>query len=270
MAVTKLANLVDVEVMADLVDAKLTDNIVFGDVADIDTTLEGVPGSTLKFPVFGYIGDASVVTEGVGITPAQLTATTDDVQIVKYGVAVEITDEAMLSGVGDPIGQASMQVALAIDSAVDNAILATLVADVPSAMIHSTTADPKDTDILDALELFGEDIDGIKFAYVSPALYTQMRKNVNNWIPASQIAGELAVKGVVGEYGGCLVKVSNKLKTSKEAFIVKPGALKVVLKRGTNVEADRDILKKETVISADLHGATYLYNPAKAIRVKKA
>ena len=47
MASTKLANLIDPQVIADFVDQKLIDNIVFAPLAEIDQTLVGRPGDTL-------------------------------------------------------------------------------------------------------------------------------------------------------------------------------------------------------------------------------
>lgn len=274
MAVTMLANLVDVEVMADLVEAKLTDNIVFGAIAEIDDTLVGTPGSTLLFPAYTYIGAADVVGEGSTISVSTLTASTVSVTIHKLAKGVTITDEAALSGVGDPIGQAAMQIALSLDDALDGEILTTL-SGIGSTMTFQTTASttmPAANDIIDALELFGEDINGVKVVYVQPKVYTEMRKvGTNNgaWIPASEIAAEIAVKGVVGEFQGCQVVVSNRLKTSQDAYIVKPGAVKVVMKRGVAIEFDRDILKKETVITGDIHEATYLYDASKAVKLTK-
>lgn len=179
-----------------------------------------------------------------------------------------MTDEAILSGYGDPVGEAANQIALAIASQEDNEMLATLASDV--SLVHNTAADPKDTDIIAALELFGEDIDGQKVALVSPAVYTAMRGNTNSWVPASELAAGIAVRGVVGEYQGCQVIVSNKLKTSKNIYIVKPGALRIFVKRGTIVETDRDILKFSNVITASKHFVTYLYDASKAIKIAKS
>ena len=269
MAITELSNLINPQVMADMIEKKLVDAMKFAPLATIDNTLEGIPGSKITLPQFAYIGDASTLAEGVGLTPAQLTASSVDVEIHKIAQGVTLTDEALLSGFGDPVGEAVKQITLAIASQVDNEMLTTL-GGIDAAMTYSTTADPTDTDIADALELFGEDIDGTKVVVVSPAVYTAMRKNTNNWIPASELSADVAIKGVVGEYQGCQVMVSNKLKTSKEMYIVKPDALRIYVKRDTVVEADRDILNFTNVVTASKHFVTYLYDPSKAIKIAKA
>lgn len=269
MALTKLANLVDPEVMAGIIEQKYVDYMKFAPLATIDNTLEGQAGDTISLPHFNYIGDASTLAEGVALTPAQLTASAVTVQIHKIAQGVELTDEAILSGYGDPVGEAAKQIALAIASQEDNEMLTTL-SNIALPMTHLVASDPKDTDILAALELFGEDIDGTKAALVSPAVYTAMRSNTNQWVPASEIAANVAIKGAVGEYGGCQVIVSNKLTTSKNIYIVKPDALRIFVKRGTLVESDRDILKFSNVITASKHFATYLYNASKAIKITKS
>lgn len=266
---TKLTNLVNPEVMADIIEKKLVDAMKFAPLATIDNTLQGRPGDTISLPSFNYIGDASTLAEGSSLTPALLTASAVNVTIHKIANGVSISDEAILSGYGDPVGEITDQLALSVASQEDNEVLATL-ANIGAAMTHTTAADPKDTDILAALELFGEDIDGVKVAVVSPAVYTAMRSNTNQWIPASELAAGVAIRGVVGEYGGCQVVVSNKLKTSKNIYIVKPGALRIFIKRGTVVEADRDILNFTNVFTASKHFATYLYDASKAIKITKA
>ena len=268
MALTDLAGLVNPQVMADIIEHKLVDAMKFAPLADIDTTLVGRPGDRITLPQFAYIGDAATLAEGQGLTPAQLTASSTPVPVHKIAQGVEISDEAVLSGFGDPVGEATKQLVISIASEEDNEMLTTL-SGITGAMKYTTAADPAETDIADALELFGEDIDGTKVVLVSPAVYTAMRKNTNQWVPASEIAAEVAVKGVVGEFQGCQVMVSNKLKTSKEIYIVKPGALRIFMKKAATVEADRDILKFTNVITASQHFATYLYDPSKAIRIAK-
>ena len=49
---TKLANLIDPEVLANYIDKKLIYNVVFAPLAEVDTTLVGAPGDTIKFPYY--------------------------------------------------------------------------------------------------------------------------------------------------------------------------------------------------------------------------
>ena len=53
----------------------------------------------------------------------------------------------------------------------------------------------------------------------------------------------------------------------KDAFIIKPGALRLILKRDTLVENDRDILRRVNVLTATKHYVTYLYDASKAIKL---
>lgn len=274
MGVTKLANLVDPEVMADLVQKKLCDNLVFGAIADVDYSLNATPGSTLLFPCYSYIGTAQTVGENSSISMATLTASTVSVTVHKLATGVTLTDESVLSGYGDPMGEAVTQIALSLNDGLDGEILTTL-SGIGSTMTYKTsgsTVYPSVTDIPDALEKFGEDIDGVKVLYVAPSVYTGMRKAgvSGGFFPASEMAAEIAVKGSLGEYQGCNVIVTNRLKTSKDAYIVKPGAVRIVMKRDVQIESDRDIVKKATAITGDVHEATYLYDPSKAIKITHA
>ena len=275
MATTRLANLINPQVIADFIETKLVDNMVFAPLATIDYTLEGKAGDTISYPAYAYIGDAEVLGEASTLSVSTLTASMVSVQVHKIAKGVELTDEAILSGLGDPVGEAVSQITLALASKVDNEMLATMGSGVASTMTYQTSAStvaPSDTDITDALELFGEDIDDVKVSLVPPAVYTSMRKtgkDNGNWIPASELSAEIAIKGAVGEYQGCQVIVSNKLKASGNIFIVKPNALRLILKRGALVETDRDILKFCDVLTGSMHFATYVYNQSGLILIKK-
>lgn len=273
---TKLSNLVNPEVMGDLIDKKLTNLMKFAPLAVIDRTLAGRPGDTLTLPYYNYIGDATVLSEASTLTAVTLSATTTTATVHKIARGIELTDEAVLSGYGDPVAQGAEQLALAIAAGVDNEMLSIMHSISASGSIletSTTTTLPAAADITGALELFGEDIDGTKVVLVSPAVYKEMRANTPAWVPASEIAANIAVKGVVGEYQGCQVMVSNKLKSAAagagDIFIVKPGALRIILKRDTLVEADRNILKFTTVMTASKHFCAYIYDLSKIVRIAK-
>lgn len=267
---TKLAQLVNPQVMADMIDKKLTDEIKFAPLATIDYTLQGQPGNTITLPSFGYIGDAADVAEGVDVSIAKMSTSTATATIKKVGKGVELTDEALLSGYGDPMGEAARQLRHSVAAKVDNDMLA----EVNNATLTYTASGTEFTadDIADALVKFGEDIDGEKVIIVSPATYAALRKTTA-WIPSTEIGAQMIINGAVGMIHGCQVVLSNKLTGStygKKAFIVKPGALRIFMKRDTNVEADRDIVGKFFVITADKHYVCYLYDQSKAIALTHA
>lgn len=267
---TYLSSLFNPQVVADLIDVKLTDNMVFAPLARIDYTLQGRAGNTVTLPYYSYIGAASSVSEGYDIDIRKLTQSTSSVTIVKYGVAVQLTDEAVLSGYGDPIGEAASQIALSIDDAMDTALLAALAANSASEQNYtgaSTGLVPDDIPL--ALAKFGEDNDGPKNLLVTPDFYAKLigTPAATNWIPASEIAAEVKIRGMVGMAFGCNVIVTNRLKASNNAYIVKPNTLAVFIKRGAMIETDRDILNQSTVLAGSILAAPYLMNPKGMIKL---
>ena len=262
---TILSYLIDPEVLANYVDVKLIDNIVFAPLATVDTTLVGAPGDTIKFPSYSYVGAAVDLTEGSAISTVSLHASTVSVKIKEAGRGIEISDTAILSAYGNPVDEIGSQLVKSIADKVDNDWLTTL-ASIGSTM---TKAVSNVMDISNALEKFGEDIDGAKALVCPPSLYTKIR-NTKDWCPASEFAAGALVKGAVGQIFGCDIILSNRLTTSGNAFIVKPGATRMILKRDTLLEADRDILRRVNVYTATKHYVTYLYNAKGAIKLTTA
>ena len=263
---TKLANLIDPEVLAAYIDKKLIDKIVFAPLAEVDTTLVGAPGDTIKFPFYSYIGAADDLTEGSAISTVSLNASSVSVRIKEAGKGVEITDSAILSAYGDPVEQIASQMLKSLADKVDIDFLATMNGAASTMTVSGVSTV---LDISNALEKFGEDIDGRKSLIVPPALYTSIR-NTKDWCPASEFAAGALVRGAVGQIFGCDIMVSNRLRTSGNAYIVKPGALRLILKRDTMLEADRDILRRVNVYTATKHFVTYLYNQAGLIKLTTA
>jgi len=264
---TYLTNLFNPQVIADLIDTKLVDNIVLAPLAHVDNTLEGRAGNTVSLPYYSYIGTATVVAEGADIPIKQLTQTTRPVTIVKYGVATQLTDEAALSGYGDPTGEATSQCVLSVADAIDGALLTALAGNTTNVFETAsagTAIAPSDIPL--ALAKFGENIEGEKALLVTPAFYAKLVGE--NWVPASEIAADIRIRGAVGMAYGCQVIVSNRLVTAGNLYIVKPGALALFLKRDTFVEVDRDILNESTVIKASKMAAAYLMDPTKAVTMK--
>ena len=262
---TYLANLFNPQVVGDRINKKLFDYIRFAPLARVYNNLEGRPGSTVTLPFYNSIGAATLVGEGQDIPISQLTESTVSVTISKYAKGVQITDEAVLSAYGDPIGEAVDQIAQSIGQAYDNAMLAAMGTSADADMTTAAAALTADG-IASALTLFGEDIDGDKVILVSPAGYETIRK-ANGWIPGTEVAANLIIRGTVGMIHGCQVVVSNKLIAANASYIVKPGALAIYNKRSILVETDRDIINKSTVITADRHAAVYVLDKSKLIKM---
>lgn len=262
---TYLANLFNPQVVGDRINKKLFDYIRFAPLARVYNNLEGRPGSTVTLPYYNSIGAATLVGEGQDIPISQLTERTVSVTISKYAKGVQITDEAVLSAYGDPIGEAVDQIAQSIGQAYDNAMLAAMGTSADANMTTAAAALTADG-IASALTLFGEDIDGDKVILVSPAGYETIRK-ANGWIPGTEVAANLIIRGTVGMIHGCQVVVSNKLIAANASYIVKPGALAIYNKRSILVETDRDIINKSTVITADRHAAVYVLDKSKLIKM---
>lgn len=263
-AETKLTNMIDPEVMASMISATLPSKIKFAPLATVDTTLEGRPGSTLTVPKFAYIGPAEDVAEGVSIGITTLTTSDTDFTIKKAAKAVEITDEAVLSGLGNPIAEATDQLRMSIADKIDNDLVdclegASLIYNDPGTFDLDTVAN--------GLDLFVDEDDETKVMLMHPSDASVLRKAVAGaWQRYSDLGDDIVVNGTYGAILDAQVVRSRRV-TRGLAHIVKPGALKIFMKRDVAVEDDRDILAKSTVISADEHYGTYLYDESKAVNL---
>ena len=275
MTQTKIAQMVNPEVMADMVSAKLPKMIKFTPLAYVERELVGQPGNTLTVPKWEYSGDAKDIEEGVAIEPDQLTTKKSTMTIKKAGKGIELTDEAVLSGLGDPIGQATHQIALAIANKVDN----DLVEEAKKATQFVAEA-PTTGDALDkALAVFADEEDARYVALINPEDAIALRKDTaKEWVRGSEIGANIVVSGTFGEAHGVQIVRSKKVDKGK-GFLVKVsavetdtddvakyGAFVINLKRDVAVETDRDILKKTTVITGDEHYGVYLYDPTKVVK----
>lgn len=267
---TKLANLIDPQVLADMIQYKMNDYIKFSPLFTIDSTLQGQPGSTLTLPKYGYIGDAEEFGEGEEISYGELTETSVDVKIKKAGRGVKLTDEAILSGYGDPVGEAARQIAQAIAQKIDNDCHASLIGIKENMTVGDGTGTLNTALIEKALAKFGEDVDEQKAILVSPLQVAGIRSD-ENFVPASEIKAEMMISGSLGQILGCDIILSNKVRVDDDGhitnFIVKPDAGRIFMKRGVMAESDRDIDHKLTKYNADEHYVTYLYDESKAVKI---
>ena len=281
MAVTKIENLIDAEVMADAISGKLDKAIRVTPFARIDTTLEAKnAGDTITVPRFAYIGDAEDVAEGVACGTVQLTADSTQATVKKAMKAVTLTDEAVLSGYGDPVGEANTQLAKAIAAKVDADAMEALQG---AQLIYDGSASQiKYSGVVDAIDLFDEEVNTEKVIFVHPKQVTQLRKDAD-FISADKYPGNVVMTGEIGKIANCrvvpskkvpldegsanylcpIVKLNNDAETEDDA-----PALTIYLKRDTNVETERVSLARKTDVSADKHYAAALSNTSKVVLAK--
>lgn len=338
MAMTKLKDLVDPQVMADMVSAKLPKKIKFTPIARIDTTLEGRPGSTITVPKYAYIGDAEDVAEGVAMGTTVLTASTTEAKVKKAGKAVELTDESVLSGYGDPVGTAVNQLTMSIAAKVDNDGYDALCG--APLTYDGTATEISYRGVVSANAKFEDESDEslTKIIFIHPNQEATLL-NDDDFKSNDKYPLNVIMSGTIGSIAGAQVvkskkvklikyelndsagtvtivadetkedatnihldtaisqvldktglKVGSKLKAVAVPYYACPivivstedpnevadedgvseeeAALTIYMKRDVEIESDRDILAKTTVISADEHYTAVLSNESKVVLAK--
>lgn len=285
-SITKIADLIDPEVMADMISAKIPKKIRVAPFAKVDATLQGVPGDTITVPSYAYIGDAEDVAEGADVTIEKMATSTKQATIKKAMKGVGLTDEAVLSGYGNPVGEANNQLALSIAAKLDNDAMdelqsATLTYDGSAKAIGYEG-------IIDAIDLFEEEVNTEKVMFVHPKQVTVLRKDTN-FLSADKYQAGVALSGEIG------MIANTRIVPSKKVPVVKVGAsgaqvdcyacpivkldqdtetedelpaLTVYLKRDTNVETERKSRNRTTEITADKFYTVALSNEAKVVLAK--
>lgn len=210
MALTNLSNLINPQVMGDMIDAKITALAKLTPYAKVDNTLVGVPGDTKTVPSWNYIGDAEDIAEGESVDLTSMTASSTTFSIKKAMKAVGLTQEAVNSGLGNPIGQAETQLAKSIIGKVDSDVLD---AAYTSANIYNGVSAAVGYDaVVDAVAKFEDEEDGIeKVMFIHPKQEATLLKD-SDFLSADKFQAGVAVNGAIGKIAGCWIKKSAKVK----------------------------------------------------------
>jgi hypothetical protein len=186
-----------------------------------------------------------------------MSTSTTQVTVKKAGKGIEITDEAVLSGHGDVVGEGRKQLKMSVANKIDNDFFA----DLGNATLTASGAMGYAT-IFAGRAKFKEAVNQPVVLIVSPNNYVKIASEM----VSLESNDQALISGVVGKYAGAQVVVSGKVNDAT-AYLVAPGALGLLLKRNVQVETDRDIIAKLTVITADEHYATYLKDESKAVKL---
>lgn len=274
--VTTIEKMVNPQVMADMISAKINEKIVVTPFAKIDSTLQGRAGDTVTVPSYKYIGDAEDVAEGVECGTVFLETSTETFKIKKAMKAVDLTDEAVLSGYGNPVGETNVQLAKSIASKIDADAMDALS---KAQLKYSASADDPISykGIVNAIDLFEEEVQSDKVMFIHPKQVTQLRLDPD-FISADKYNNEVMMRGEIGMIAGVRIVPSKRVKADESKYscpIIKLNndseteddspALTVFLKRDTNVETERNSLARKTAISVDKMYGVSITNQSKVI-----
>lgn len=276
MAMTKLAQLIDPEVMAPMISAKLATGIKVTPFAKIDTTLEGRPGSTITVPRYEFIGDAEDLAEGVDAETTQLTTDTAEYTIKKAVKQVQLTDEAVLSGYGNPVGEANNQLGLAIASKIDQDAMDALL-EAEGVVTYTDEEEISYLGVVSAIDAFYEEDNVDKVMFVSPHQVTTLRKDPD-FISKDKYGNQVMIDGEIGMIANARIVPSKKI-VAKNGTYTNPivqlrgeeqtgddtSALTIYLKRGANVETSRNLSNYTTTIAVDEHYVVALTDASKVV-----
>lgn len=286
--ITKVEDMIVPEVMGKMISAKLEKKILVSKIAKVDNTLQGRPGDTVTVPQYNYIGDADDVAEGADCETSKLETSSVQFTIKKIKKGTAITDESILCGYGDPLGESERQLALAMANKIDNDCIDVLTTEddgenggVKLVYKPTTKANIKYAGVVDALDLFEEEVTSEKVMYIHPKQMTQLRKD-SEFISADKYDNNVIMEGEIGKIAGTRIVRSKKVKTvnvggdncyacpivklnnDSETEVDAP-ALTVYLKRDIKVEKDRIAKKDITDIYASKYYGVALTNTAKAV-----
>ena len=276
---TTLSKLIDPEVMAPMISAKIENAIVATPFAKIDTTLVGKAGDTITVPKYQYIGDAEDLAEGVTADKTQLTTTSAPFKVKKAVKQVELTDEAVLSGYGNPVGETNSQLAKAIASKVDDDVMTALKG---AQLGYNGSADGISyNEVVNAIDVLNEEENVEKVMFIHPKQVSQLRKDAN-FISNDKYPNNVIMKGEIGMIANCRIVASKKAVNDAKTYFLNPivelkpetqtgdeiAAVTIFLKRDTNVETQRELGNYTTLIGADKHYVAALTDESKVVVAK--
>lgn len=277
MPLTKLEQLVDPEVMAPMISAKLEKAIKVTPFAKIDNTLQGRAGDTITVPKFQYIGDAEDLAEGVKAGTVQLTTTTAEYKIKKAVKQVQLTDEAVLSGYGNPVGETNNQLGLAIASKIDQDAMDALQS---ATVAYTGTGKISYNGIVDAIDLFQEEDNVEKVMFVHPSQVSELRKD-ENFISREKYGNQVMINGEIGMVANARIVPSKRVPLAEGVYscpIVElrgeeqtgddTSAITIYMKRGVNIETERHLEDYTTLIGVDEHYVAALTDESKVVLAK--
>jgi N4-gp56 family major capsid protein len=274
MAVTLLENLINPQVMADMISAELENKLRATNFYKIDRTLTGRAGDTITVPTWLYIGEAADLAENQQGEVTEMHTKDISYTVKKAVKNVRLTDEAVLSGYGDPVGEATRQLRMSIQDKMDSDGVTLLkgITVTNGRVLPLTSSAITYEDIVDALDLmeqFREEQGITAYLMANHTTVKTIRKSPQFIELPSPLRDSVITTGVVGSIAGCSIIISNKLSES-EAYILTPQCFTAFMKRDINVETEREMLFKRTLIGSDCHYVIAIEDYDKLVAIRWA
>lgn len=282
MAITKIADIINPEVLADQISAKFPDHLVLGQTSlvEVDSTFPlGSPGTQFKIPFWKRIATFAALSEGTAMVPGKISTGSEFTIVQRGGAAFEVTDPAQLVSKADPVGEISDQIARRAAEYIDAALVASMeltpnsynqfVKQVPAT--QGGTASPllNQNALIAALtSTLGDNYmnmlqGGAIIMHSKPYGDLLQTGAIQNQY---QSGADVIKSGVIPTLLGMPIFLSDRVTSATvssalqyHTYIVGTGALGLFYQRQVMVEFDRDILALADIISANVHFASHLF-----------
>jgi len=267
MAVTLLQNLINPEVMAVMIKAKLDHELNLKGFYTVENTLVGRPGDTLTIPAWNFIGKANITPENTEIIPVEMTRESQTFTVQKATKGVVLTDESVLSGYGDPVGEATRQLTMAIHLLMEYQGVEQL--DNGTFVTPPTSIVPGYEGVLAGLGAFNNlhSTEALTLL-VSYKNYLQILRD-ERFLSNDELGRAALSGGSVGSIAGARVVVIDRLPDEK-VFLMRGKPILLIMKRDVYVETQREMWFKRTGITSDSHYVLGIAEPDKIIQLDVA
>ena len=189
------------------------------DVGYLCTDVMAVEGDAVIFQKTLPVGGGHIaadVAEGGEVAIEKMTTSTRKATIKKAMKGIGLTDEAVLSGYGNPVGEANTQLAQAIAAKVDNDCMDAL--QTASLIYDGSQAQISYNAIVDAVDLFEEEMGcSDKVLFIHPKQVTQLRKNPD-FLSADKYTPGVSLTGEIGMIAGCRLVPSKKVPLAEGVY----------------------------------------------------
>ena len=264
-------------------------------LADVDRTLQGKEGDTIKVPIWTSNAEAQEVKEGADIPLSSLKQGFTKATVKKFGIGVPYTDESDIERLGQNASRALYEISNAIANYADDSLKDAGLGVGAKRTIEATL----DIDGVDAmLSNFDTDRNGAYTIIGNRKNELILNKSVREYTRGSDVGANLAVNGATPLALGASYSRTNKMPDNqllvvfssaddiaaaqeiqkqlqggatpddKELETFNTGrAFKWLMKRDTLIETDRVKRNQTNYIYGTQIAAPYVQNPSKVLLV---